>query len=146
MGACWAFGTIAGLESALLKATGTVYDLSENNVQNSGLVYSRYGSTSNFEGGVALDALGYILSWMGVLPQEDDIYDQAGKISDILDSINKIHIQDALFIPIKRDENKLCYNQTGELIKRAIIEYGAVTFTYAGDGKYYNEKTTCNFV
>lgn len=142
MGACWAFGTIAALESALLKATGTVYDLSENNVQNSGLVYSRYGSTPNFEGGVALDALGYILSWMGVLPQEDDIYDQAGKISDILDSINKIHIQDALFIPIKRDENKLCYNQTGELIKRAIIEYGAVTFIYAGDGKYYNEKTT----
>ena len=106
MGACWVFGTIAALESALLKATGTVYDLSENNVQNSELIYSRYGSTSNFEGGFSLDALGYILSWMGVLPQEDDIYDQAGKISDILDSINKIHIQDALLIPIKRDENK----------------------------------------
>ena len=47
MGACWAFSTLAALESALLKATGTAYDLSENNVQNSELAYSRYGSTVN---------------------------------------------------------------------------------------------------
>lgn len=34
MGACWAFGTISALESALLKSTGIAYNLSENNLQN----------------------------------------------------------------------------------------------------------------
>ncbi len=132
MGACWVFGPVAALESALLKATGNTYDLSENNVQNSMLAYSRYGSTIIFEGGLPLSTLGYILSWMGVLPQEDDVYDQRGKISDILDSTNKIHVQDVGFIPIKRDENRLCYNQTNKLIKKAIIEHGAVSLNYAG--------------
>ena len=141
MGSCWTFGTIAALESALLKATGTAYDLSENNAQNNGLVYSRYGSTVDFEGGIVLLSLGYILSWMGVLKEENDVYDQAGKISDIVDSVNKIHVQDVEFIPIKRDENKLSYNQTGELIKRAIIKNGAVTFDYSGNPEYYNPPT-----
>ena len=143
MGACWVFGPVAALESALLKATGNTYDLSENNVQNSMLAYSRYGSSILFEGGLPLSTLGYILSWMGVLPQEDDVYDQRGKISDILDSTNKIHVQDVGFIPIKRDENRLCYNQTNELIKKAIIEHGAVSLSYAGSDSTdtYNNDT-----
>ena len=142
MGACWVFGPVAALESALLKATGKTYDLSENNIQNSMLAYSRYGSSILFEGGLPLSTLGYILSWMGVLPQEDDVYDKRGKISDILDSTNKIHIQDVGFIPIKRDENLLCYNQTSESIKKAIIEHGAVSLFYAGSGDtntYHND-------
>lgn len=142
MGACWVFGPVAALESALVKATENTYDLSENNVQNSMLAYSRYGSRLIFEGGLALSTLGYFLSWMGVLPQEDDVYDQRGKISDILDSKNKIHIQDIGFIPIKRDKNRLSYNQTNELIKKAIMEHGAVTMSYAGsDGinTYHND-------
>ena len=141
IGSCWTFGMISTLEAALLKATGTTYDLSENNIRNNELAYSRYGDPSSFEGGFQTMGVDYMLSWIGVLPEEDDVYDQVGKISDILDNVNKIHIQDVEFIPIKRDENGLCYNQSGELIKRAIIKNGAVILSYDAGAEYFNEKT-----
>ena len=42
MGACWTFGSCGALESALLKATGILYDFSEDSVQNTMLQYSIY--------------------------------------------------------------------------------------------------------
>ena len=76
-----------------------------------------------------------------IINDESEYYDQVGKISDIVDSVNKIHIQDVEFIPIKRDANKLSYNQTGELIKKAIIKNGAVVLSYDAETEYLNEKT-----
>ena len=50
MGACWTFGMTGTLESALLRATGIKTDLSENNMQNTMMTYSIYGSTYISEG------------------------------------------------------------------------------------------------
>ena len=97
MGACWVFGTVAALESALLKSTGNIYDLSENNIQNSMLAYSRYGSNLIFEGGYLLNNLGYNIkfgkscygSYKGYLSSKD--YIRAKDIEDIQKSIEFIN-------------------------------------------------------
>ena len=62
MGACWIFGACGALESALLKATEIEYGLSENNMQNNMLKYSKYGLKDADEGGWQDWALSYILS------------------------------------------------------------------------------------
>lgn len=147
-GACWVFGTVSALESELLKATGIPYILSENNDRNNMLAYSRYGFNDLFEGGFLRPAFTYFLNW-GALPQEEDVYDQRGKISDIMHSKNKIHIQDIGFIPIKYDENKMMSNETDELIKKAIIEYGAVPLNFAGEFEtniYHNDTYRSNHI
>ncbi len=139
-GVCWAFGVVATLEANLLKATGIEFDFSENNVQNSELMYSRYGDIKNAEGGYGTTASGYILSWFGVLPQSEDSYDELGKVSDILYTENKVHVQDVLLIPIKKDGNILS-NETSKMIKEALLKYGAVEMTYAGDGEFYDKSS-----
>ena len=139
-GYCWAFGTISSLESALLKATDLEYDFSENNLGNNGIIYSKYGSTENAEGGVQTVALGYILSWLGPVPEEYDTYDEIGKVSDVMD-INKIHIQDAILIPIKKTADYINTNETNTLIKQAILKYGSVTVDYYGAGSDYNSSS-----
>ena len=83
-GACWAFASIAALESALLKATGVTYNLSVNNLQNLVLAYSKYGSSNHLEGGKPTTAISHILSWLGVHESSRDEYDELGKISNLL--------------------------------------------------------------
>ena len=140
-GYCWVFGTYSALESALLKATGVEYDFSENNAGNNGIIYASYGSTEEGEGGMVRNALGYLLSWHGPVPEEIDPYYGMTKVSDSYYSENRIHIQDVLFIPIKKSADYVVSNETNTMIKEALLKYGVVTMTYAGDEKYYDAKT-----
>ena len=50
-GACWAFGATGALESAFLKATGILLDLSENNIQGAATRYTEFGTYSINEAG-----------------------------------------------------------------------------------------------
>ena len=133
-GYCWVFGTIASLESALLKSTGMEYDFSENNIGNNGIIYSKYGNTENTEGGIPTTALGAILSWSNLVPEDCDTYDDIGKVSDIIGSINTIHVQDALLIPVKKTADHVNTNETNNLIKQAMLKYGSVQVCYFGEG------------
>ena len=74
----------------------------KNNIGNNGIIYSKYGNTENTEGGIPTTALGAILSWSNLVPEDCDTYDDIGKVSDIICSINTIHVQDALLIPVKK--------------------------------------------
>ena len=141
-GFCWAFAAIGTLESALLKATGVEYDFSENNIGDNGIVYSHYGNIENIEGGIHTTGLGLILSWFSLIPKEYDIYDEFGKISNIIDSVNKVHIQDAILIPIEKSDDYIVTNKTNTLIKQSLLKYGAVTALIAGDGKYFDNTTS----
>ena len=138
-GYCWVFGTLASLESALLKATGVEYDFSENNIGNNGIIYSRYGNDENIEGGLSTTALGFILNWFGPIPEEYDTYDEKGKISDVIFDVNKIHVQDAVLIPVKKTADRINSNETNNLIKQAILKYGAVAVMDLGDGQYFDD-------
>ena len=132
-GYCWVFGTVASLESALLKATGVEYDFSENNIGNNGIMYSRYGSVGSIEGGFPTTSLGFILNWFGPIPEEYDIYDEKGKISEVIVDVNKIHVQDAILIPVKKTADCINTNETNNLIKQAILKYGSVAVMYLGE-------------
>ena len=116
---CWAFATIASIETGLLKSTGVAYNLSQNYAQTLQLKYSEVGDLRNSLTGFSYSGLGYALSWYGVLPTDSD-YDDRGMIRDTDMDVPRIHVQDAMFIYTGLDD-------TIDQLKRAIIKYGAVT-------------------
>ena len=145
-GNCWAFSTMAALESCILKASGEVLDLSENNMKNLMAVFSNYGINYRFpnNGGDSNMPIGYLVSWLGAVNESDDEYNNKNHISPVLDSI--VHVQNVLFL--KRS------NYTdNDNIKLAILNYGAVSTTMYYDvamrigGKvyhYYNGTSATN--
>ena len=142
MGSCWAFGNIAALESALLRYTNKTYSLSVNNMQNSMLKYSKYGVDTISEGGNAFTAVAYLVDWLGVFPDEYDGYDELGKISSLYITPENIHIQNAVVIPaIKTATDR-------DLIKNALINYGAVAASHRADfnqNKYFNKSSSAQY-
>ncbi|RAP50209.1 MAG: hypothetical protein BZ136_01855 [Methanosphaera sp. rholeuAM74] len=126
-GNCWAFATLASLESCILKATNVSYDFSEQNMKNLMASYSDYGwNITPNNGGFTPMGISYLTSWLGPVNESSDPYVQNSMISPVLDSL--MHVQDILFI--FRD------NYTdNDGIKEAIMKYGAV---YSGIGWYFN--------
>ena len=143
MGACWAFGMTGALESALLKACGISFDLSENNMQNTLLKYSTYGITTIHEGGNYFQSMFYFISWLGAFSQEADVYDEIGKISPVITTLNDVHVQDVVFV--RHDV------PGSSLIKEAIIKYGSLEVCYYGQSTfdeqnpYYNPETFAQY-
>ena len=136
-GYCWAFGTCAALETALLKATGIEYNISVNNMAKAMLKYSKYGITDKFEGGFDLQGMEYVLSWFGALPEQYDAYDELGKISSIILGEN-IHIVDAIIVAPRKNFTD------NDALKWAILKCGAVTTSieeglYDGTNLYQND-------
>lgn len=121
-GNCWAFAAIASLESCILKASGEVLDLSEENMKNLMAYYSDYGRNIRApnDGGDNDMPVGYLVSWLGPVSEDDEKYDDLSHISPVLKSL--MHVQNVLFL--KRD------NFTdNNPIKQAILKYGAVATT-----------------
>ena len=116
---CWAFATIASIETSLLKSTGVAYNLSQNYVQKLQLKYYEVGDLRNSLTGFSYSGLGYALSWYGVLPTDAE-YDDRGMIADADMDVERIHVQDAMFIYTGMDD-------TIDQLKRAILKYGAVS-------------------
>ena len=172
-GNCWAFATMASLESAIIKAiydmnsSGLIYnyseyadileflnnggnlsdliDLSEENMKNVAALYSPYGwqmETNN--GGYDDMGVGYLVSWLGPINDADDLYGDYSIFSPILNSM--MHVQNIVYL--KRD------NFTeNDMVKRALIDYGAVFISVRMKTKYdseigayvYNtDNSTCN--
>lgn len=126
-GNCWAFASIASLESCILKASNKTLDLSEENMKNLAALYSTYGwKVSTNEGGYPDMALGYLISWIGPVNESSDRYCDYSLLSPILNSI--LHIQNVYYIPT--------YNKTS--IKEAILKYGAVASSLCYDVSHYS--------
>ena len=145
MGACWTFGMTGTLESALLKAAGITTDFSENNMRDTMLKYSIYGSDFICEGGTNLYSTSYLLSWLGAIAYGADIYDEIGKVSAVITTLNDIHVQDVIFIPNNEIPN-------GTKLKEAILKYGSIDACYFGQSTYdeknpyYNPDTYAQYV
>lgn len=141
MGCCWAFSTTAAMESAILRYLGIDMDISENNVVDVSLKYSRYGATKAYEGGNFHIGANYALSWLGVFSSEYDSYDELGKISPIIAVDSSIHFQD--MVTIRACKNASDINH----VKEALLKYGALAVTYfATQSKpYYNSNTGAQY-
>ena len=141
-GACWAFGATGALESAFLKNTGILLDLSENNIQNSATRYGIFGTSSIKEAGYAVSGMGLFVSWLGTLSVDYDGYDELGKITLTAFSNDSFHIQDTVIIP--KRENTL----DNAKLKDALVKYGGLTVHVLGataDNNYYNPKTHAQY-
>ena len=134
-GNCWAFAAIAALESCILKANGTAYDLSEQNLKNLMAMFSDYGdrTSGTNSGGNPFMSIGYFASWLGPVYDVEDPY-SSNALSLLYDALT--HIQNVLFI------KRTSYTDNDNL-KEAIMKYGPVVADiyysdeYLKDVSYY---------
>ena len=130
-GSCWAFATLAAIESYLLKYENITYDLSENNMKNLMGIYGLNG-TDWPDGGNYYMSLAYLLRWSGPVNEADDPFSDWDTSSPTKLNITK-HVQDVLFIPVR-----LSYKDLDQ-IKYAIMTYGALYTTMQADDSFQYE-------
>ena len=116
---CWAFATVAALETALLKSTGIAYNLSQNYVQKLQLKYVVNGDLRISLTGFTYSGLGHALSWYGAILKDNE-YDYRGIAADTDLNESRINLQDAIMISTNNDN-------ISDLIKWTILKYGAVS-------------------
>ena len=130
-GSCWAFSTLAAMESYLLKYENISYDFSENNMKNL-MGYYGLNGTDWSDGGNHFMSLAYLLRWSGPIDEALDPFDDASHSSKSNLNLTK-HVQDVLYIPVR-----LNYLDIGQ-IKAALMTYGALYTTICSDDSFqYN--------
>lgn len=143
-GGCWAFASIAALESHLAYVQGTVTDLSENNLMTQvSRVYDESYDRDPGSGGDDAMATGYYVAWRGPVSETDDPFPASAREEDMVVRPGMkpaLYVQEVLFLPER--EGPL----DNEEIKRAITEYGGIAAAmWKGSpstfGPYYNEDT-----
>ena len=134
-GNCWSFAVLAALESCILKSTGEIYDLSEENMKNLMASFSDYGWQIDVnDGGYDDMGIGYLVGWLGPVLESEDPFDDKSALSPLLNSLT--HIQNVVYL--KRNDYL-----DNDCIKEAILKYGAVAtgIYYSGlyllDDSYY---------
>ena len=141
MNACWAFGSAAAMESALIKYTGIEYDFSENNIQNSLLRYSKFGNIEMAEGSRDTEVITYAINWLGMLNTFDEEYDDVGKISQFISSPENVHIQDVVIVNPRKNltDNKA--------MKEAVLKYCGLSVVIRSETEqpYYNKNTSAQY-
>jgi C1A family cysteine protease len=133
-GSCWAFSSIASLESYILEKEGKSYDYSENNMKN--LVSNSYSQGFDLtpdDGGNAFISTAYLSRWSGPVNDSEDPYNDSSTYSPTGLSVQK-HVQETLFLPKKSEF------LDNEVIKNAIMEYGAVYTTMYWNPGYYQQR------
>jgi C1A family cysteine protease len=131
-GACWAFATLAALESNLKLSTGETFDFSENHMKNSLLPYEDPCFAGSF-----MDALAYFSHWKGPVLEADDPYSEEA-IDNSPAGLSPVqlitdYVQVAYYVrEISRDE-----------LKSMIMQYGGVatSMSFQQEGDAYNPDT-----
>ena len=139
-GNCWAFTSLAALESCILKASTQSFDLSEENMKNVMALYSDYGwqLTTN-KGGYDDMGVGYLVSWLGAIQEDLETFSDWSVLSPVLNST--IHVQNIIYL------TRSDYTDN-DAIKEALIKYGAVatgvyySVSYMKSNNYYYPGTT----
>ncbi len=133
---CWAFSSLASIESVLLRNTGVTYDFSENNMRNILKRNSEYGdgSLESDTGNNDLEPIGYLVGWYGPVNETLDQYVTSNIVSPQYDA--EVHIQDVYIIPVRQSE------LDNNLIKQAVYNYGAVSTGIRSPTSTYSYSTS----
>ena len=129
-GTCWAFASLASLESSLLPGAAT--DYSENNLaQRSGFALG-YDS-----GGNSFMAAAYLLRWDGPVAEADDPYapDAATPNASPADATVRAHVHEVLDLPARKT------SADNADLKWAVMTYGAVYTTMYWTSSAYRDAT-----
>jgi len=126
-GSCWAFATYGSLESCL--CPGASWDFSENNLKNThGFDYAHDA------GGNIYMSTAYLARWSGPISEADDPYNPySGESPTGL--IPVLHTQEVQLLPPRAGATD------NDIIKQAVMDYGAVYVTFEWDSAYYNAMT-----
>jgi C1A family cysteine protease len=124
-GSCWAFGTIASMESILLP--GETRNFSENNLKN------LHGfDPSPCAGGNGYMSSAYFARWSGPVDETSDPY-QPTDINTSPAGLPPVkHAQNMMFLPPRATFTD------NDLIKQTIMTYGAVSTSFYWSNSYYN--------
>jgi len=132
-GSCWAFSSLESLESYILGTEGEYRDFSENNMKN--LVTKYYSDGFDLtvnDGGNAFMSTAYLARWSGPVNYSEDPFSETSTYSPTGLPV-QIHVQEVLILP----------ERTGpldnEVIKEALMDYGAVYSTMCWSSLYYQE-------
>jgi C1A family cysteine protease len=123
-GSCWAFATYGSLESFLRPSEN--WDFSEQN-----LIDHHGFDWGPCAGGNTDISTAYLARWSGPIKEEDDPY--------IYATLNELtvrkHVQDVIFIPPRSS------SLNNDLLKQAMMTYGAVYASMYYKSTYYNSST-----
>lgn len=135
---CWAFASIAALESYLLKNYGESYnfstnlDFSEKNLRN--VMSSKGKQGTNYtidQGNNLLAAIAYFIRWSGPINEVDDLYDTN---PNSLENITPVkHVQGIKILPLMN-------NYTIDDIKYSVYQYGGVVVSLVWNSSYVNKE------
>jgi len=133
-GCCWAFSTLASLESTMLPEK--LWDFSENNMKNT------HGfDLSPCQGGNAFVSTAYLSRWSGPITESSDQY--SGTVASgsaiIPNPAAVSHVQDVLFVPGRSSSTD---NQN---IKKMLTEYGAVYSSVRWEDSSYRSSTAAYY-
>ena len=130
-GNCWAFASIASLESSLLP--GERYDFSENNEKN----LHDFSVPINV-GGNDFMATAYLARWSGPVSETADPYSYGTSISPPGLPVEK-HVQEVLFVPTRREP------LDNDLIKSSVRQYGAVYSALRYEASSYTSRNAAYY-
>ncbi len=122
-GNCWAFASIASMESCLLPAETN--DFSENNLSNLHGFDSAFG-----DGGNCYMSMAYFARWDGPVNESQDPYPNSGGSPTGL-PVRK-HLQEAIMLPDKTSAADI------DVLKENLIKYGAFYTCIRWDSSFYN--------
>ena len=140
LGICWDYSVIGSVETAIKKATGMEFDLSENNVKNLISRYSIYGNGREPNGGgYQWDASSYLANSLGPVLES---YDPTGSFGFSPIISNAVHVSNIAYA--HRDRSAPLANDE---VKEAVIKYGGVRASILmgspkGGYNYYENSST----
>ena len=133
VGTCWAFASYATLETQLLKLGRGLHDFSEKNMVN----LHGWESLNPDDGGDYCLAAGYLLRWGGAVVETNDVYAMTvGAWSASPQFAPVVRVQNIIWVP-PLDGSQ----ESVDILKTAIMEYGAVGTAMYWSGSYEKNDT-----
>lgn len=127
-GACWTFACIGSLESAFMKQEIGTFDFSEQSIRSChGFVL---GENAACSGGNNRKASAYLTRGDGPLLESNVPYNTYSEASCYLNSAPQFRVYDINYYP--NDKN---------ILKQAILDYGALYTNYYNESNYYTSSS-----